>query len=271
MKTSKLAQGYINFSARYNWMPPKILLFARAVWLGILNADELNEITRFGYEHLWDFWSEEFNIQQGLWPWEAEVIQRFFLDSQHVLLAGAGGGREVIALTQLGLTVTAFDFSENLVEACLKNLKKSGLHADVYLAPAENLPTELHGKVFDRIILGRGFYHHIPEQRRRIEFLKNCSNHLETHSHLYISDFFTRQPNSRGLKITKFVADIFRRLRQNPSRVELGDWLSHAMQHAFVQDEIESEVREAGLLMELYAIPPFGPESQLAYLIARKP
>src|SRR5690242_7785349 len=86
----------------------------RAIWLGLLEADALNEITWAYYMGGSGFEDEEFNTGQGLWPWEASAIQNYFHGHQRVLVAGAGGGREVIALIRLGHEVTAFDFSSFL-------------------------------------------------------------------------------------------------------------------------------------------------------------
>lgn len=266
-KISKRARRYLLFSRWLDWIHPRPRAFCQAVWLGLLDADALNEITRFAYTGASGFESEEFNLYAGLWPWEAEAIRKFFVDCRNILVAGAGGGREVIALSKLGFNVTAFDFSDDLTNACRRNTEKAGVTAPVFDAPPDRLPDGLD--VYDGIVLGRGFYHHIPGRKRRTAFLRGCRAHLKPNAPLFLSDFFTRPPQSRGFRRIQSIANIVRRFRRHPERVELGDWLSLCMQHAFVEAEIVSELTEAGFQSELYAVSPFDQESHLAHAVGR--
>lgn len=241
--------------------------FWSALWLGMLDADTLNEITRVYYMGESGFEAEDFNINQGLWPWEAELIKNHFQGNEHVLVAGAGGGREVIALARLGYRVTAFDFSSHLTEACRLNLDKSGCIARVLEAPPDGIPEGL--ETHDALLVGRGFYHHIPGRLRRIAFLKACMACLAVGAPVILSDFFTRTVDSRFYRRAQALANCWRRLRNQSERVELGDWLTNTMQHAFTREEIEREFLEAGIKLEVYAISPFGEDSRLAHAVGR--
>jgi hypothetical protein len=236
----------------------------RAIRLGLLDSCALNEITRRQYSDPNGFESAEHNLG-GLWPWEQDVVRRFFADRVNVLVAGAGGGREAIALVRQGFDVTAFDFCGALTKACRSHLADAGLEARVLDAPPDSLPSEL--SVYDGIYAGRGFYHHIPGRSRRVAFLKGCRRVTVPGSPFFLSDFFTRVTNDRFYDRTFVIANAIRRFRRSPDAVEVGDWLNNCMQHAFVPSEIESELGEAGFRLALYADSPFGPGSHLGHAV----
>ena len=238
-----------------------------AIWLGLLDAERLNEITRFYYMGMSGFDEEEFNIRQGLWSWEATAIRNYLRGHRRVLVAGAGGGREVIALARLGHEVTSFDFSTHLTAACRRNLQKAGCTARVLDAPADKFPDGLD--VYDALLIGRGFYHHIPRRKRRVEFLKAGRDRLESGAPILLSDFFTRSAESRFYQRTQVIANLLRLLRNQKGNVELGDWLTNCMQHAFTREEIESEFSAAGILLQGFAVSPFSEESRLAHAVGR--
>src|SRR5699024_10154821 len=119
-------------------------------------------------------------------------------------VAGAGGGREVIALARLGYHVTAFDSSPYLTAACRHNLEKAGCTAQILNAPPDQFPRRLD--VYDALLIGRGCYHHIPGCRRRIEFLKEGRFWLNSGAPIPLSDFCTRSADSRFYLRTHSIA-----------------------------------------------------------------
>ena len=186
------ARCYLHLAPLIGWLPGRLAALHRAIWLGLLDSQALNEVTRFQYSSSSGFGAEGHNLA-GLWPWEADTIRKYLADCPNVLVAGAGGGREAIALAQLGYNVTAFDFCETLTAACRRHIANAGITARVLDAPPDGLPDDLG--VYDGMIAGRGFYHHIPGRGRRIAFLEGCRTHIVPGGPLFLSDFFT--PNSR--------------------------------------------------------------------------
>lgn len=221
---SRRVRCYLRSSQLLDWLPARLLALHRAVWLGLLESQSLNELTHYMYSQPdCGFDSEEHN-SADLWPWEDAVVQTSFTDCKHLLVAGAGGGREVIALAKRGFEVTAFDFSEKLTTACRRHTRNAGVMATVLDAPPDKLPDGLG--IYDGIIAGRGFYHHIHGRQRRIQFLKACRTHIAPGGPLFLSDFFTRPLHSSGHHRIARVANAIRRLRFSEERVELGDWVS---------------------------------------------
>jgi SAM-dependent methyltransferase len=277
MKISKRVQLYLLGSRLLGWLSRAPKPFSKfvwraqslwqAIWLGLLDAEGLNEITRFYYMDTSEFEEEEFNIRQGLWPWETKAIRNYLKGRKRVLVAGAGRGREVIALARLGYKVTAFDSSSYLTAACRRNLQKAGCTAQVLDASPDQFPKRLD--LYDALLIGRGCYHHIPGRRRRVEFLKEGRFWLNSGAPILLSDFFTRPVDSRFYLRTQAIANFIRRLRNSRERVELGDWLTDCMQHAFTRKEIEKEFSEVGILLEDFAVSPFSAESRLAHAVGR--
>lgn len=118
-----------------------------------------------------------------LFPWEEETIKRFFpKPPAHVLIGGAGGGREAFALLRLGYRATAFEPSMELAGAlALAAPDQTGLA--VYRAGYEDLPhlahvgesphAELDGLgPFDAAIVGWGSFSHLRTDELRIATLE---------------------------------------------------------------------------------------------------
>lgn len=64
-----------------------------------------------------DWSAAEYARQQGLWPIESELIERYFpAPPGRVLDLGCGAGRTSIGLHELGYAVSAIDLSERLLE-----------------------------------------------------------------------------------------------------------------------------------------------------------
>ena len=227
----------------------------------------MTELTRLDYMGCSGGEDEEWNLNAGLWPWEAVAVQESFAHGARLLVVGAGGGREVIALARQSFEVTGCDFSSVLAEACRLNLAKAGLRAVVLEMPPNTLPANIGS--FDGVIVGRGFYHHIPTSGRRIAFLKACRSVLPDGAPLLLSDFHTQLVTAAAHRRIARVANWVRRWVGPPGRVEEGDWLSSSFQHAFTEEEIRQEMASAGFEVVDYRRSPFADDSRLAHAIAR--
>ena len=118
----------------------------------------------------------------GLFDWERRAItSAIFPAHGRILLGGAGGGREMIALADLGYDVVAFEPAEVLVRGALTICTKSercqivrGEYADLVQA-ARGAPSPLAGIVqsrLDGVILGWGSLSHVFASDDRLDVLK---------------------------------------------------------------------------------------------------
>jgi hypothetical protein len=85
-------------------------------WLGCLSTEDLNAITASHYQESREYPSEEHNLR-GFFDWEASALGRYFRPGSRILVAAAGGGREVLALRRAGYEAEGLECSAALVGA----------------------------------------------------------------------------------------------------------------------------------------------------------
>ena len=211
--------------------------------LGILSNKDLTELTKEYYQSASMYGNDEYNFS-GLYPWERRVIDTYFRDCKKVLIGAAGGGREVIALSGLGMEVDAFECDPHLVEDSIHFLDKAGIKGRIVLAPPDTVPEGLG--IYDGVVVGWGGYHHIIGRDTRVRFLEQCRKHMKADAPLLVS-FFMLHGTTRYQRLIFKIASLFRSLRMNKEPLELGDSLKYTgFCHLFSNDEIEEELNEAG-------------------------
>lgn len=223
-------------------------------WLHLLSSEDLNDLTVASYNQRTGFETPEHNLN-GLWAWEEQAFKQHFANSKRVIVAGAGGGREMIALSKMGLQVLGFDASMDLVDACRQNLRQANVSADCVFAPPGEVPSG--PAIYDGLLIGRGVYHHIPGSDRRIQFLTAGRQRVAGKSPVVIGDFLTRA-NKRSLNSYALSREI-----------EPGDAISSSFFHYFTEQEVSSELDQAGYDLEEYRDTPFPGGANMAHIIAR--
>lgn len=225
------------------------------LWLGVIPPDKLyatveEYYTRSGREELHghhDYRSKEYN-RGGLFDWEKNALTNYFGDCRRLLVLGAGGGREVLALLRSGYQVDGFESHPDLVAAANELLREEGFDPTVYLiAPDESPNTET---MYDGIAVGWGMYMSIQTRKRRVAFLRQLRTRTREGCPTLLS-FFPRDPANRQYYVSAFIANAIRRvLHRKPA--EVGDWLGPFYLHHFTQDEVTSELAEGGFDMDHY-------------------
>ena len=166
-----------------------------------------------------------------------------------ILLPAVGGGRELIALSELGYKVNAFECVPSLVDVAQVFIQDNQLPATIQFAEPNEVPQGL--AIHDGIILGWGAYMHMQGRDNRIAFLKKLRPHLEKGSPILIS-FAARDAHDRFYKIIYQVASLARRLRFS-ELPELGDTLPNTFDHYSTKDEIRQEMLEGSFEMIYYS------------------
>ena len=159
-----------------------------------------------------------------------------------MLVLGAGGGREVLALLKLGYQVDGFESHRDLVVAANELLQEEGFDPAMHwIAPNEGPDT---GTTYDGIVVGWGMYMSIPTRRRRIAFLRQLRTQTRVRCPIFL-DFHPRPSEQRQYDVSVNIANMIRRvLRREPA--EVGDWLIPNYVHHTTQDEVTSELAEGG-------------------------
>lgn len=227
-----------------------IAVLIQGIALGLLSNKQLEGLTvlRYSTEASVASYSEPSYVNSGLFTWERETIQRFFPRGGRILVAAAGAGREMIALARAGFAVDGFDCSSLLVEAGRQELQKQKIDAKLHYVPSSAVPT--HGGHYDAVLVGFSGYMYIPGRDRRIRFLRDLCGFLDTDAPVMVS--FTEGSYGKRRAWTAKIGTALRMLRRAES-VEEGDCLKAGFQHHFVQQQIVSEMSEAGLRIAYYS------------------
>lgn len=124
-------------------------------------------------------------FEGGLFEWEKRAIEKSsFPSSGRILLGGAGGGREIVALRNRGYEVVGFEPSEPLVTAAQAAItERPG--ASLVRASYADLVRAVNGKGgplasitttrFDGVILGWGSFSHLLEDAERSELVDSIA------------------------------------------------------------------------------------------------
>jgi hypothetical protein len=219
-------------------------------WLGVLRADDLDAITASHYGQSQEYASAEHN-QRGLFDWERVVVEQYFQPGLRILVAAAGGGREVLALRQAGFQAEGFDCSPTLVQAADALFDGLGERRGVTLCAAGQVPSG--PALYQGLIVGWTGYTHIPTRRRRIAFLDGLRNRALPGAPVLIS-FFPRDRSSQYENLNYWTARVSRFLfRGRKEEPEPGDHLGWCFSHTFTREEVEAELRAAGFRPVYYS------------------
>jgi 2-polyprenyl-3-methyl-5-hydroxy-6-metoxy-1,4-benzoquinol methylase len=217
-------------------------------WLGFLDRDQLNAIVFQHYEAAELYRTAVHNLY-GFFPWESDLMRDYFKGCRSVVVAAAGGGREMIALAQAGVQVEGFECNPRLVEKCKEFLAEAGLSGRILNAAPDHVPSGL--QKYDGAIVGYGALAHIVGRTKRINFLRDLKSHLNPRAPLFLS--VGRRPRESRYHIWICqIARATRRLRRSVDPIELGDDLLDCFTHRFVESELQSELQEAGFKVLAY-------------------
>jgi 2-polyprenyl-3-methyl-5-hydroxy-6-metoxy-1,4-benzoquinol methylase len=211
-------------------------------WLGLLDRRELNALVFRKYDEAEMYQTAAHNFC-GLFPTESELVRDYFKTCQSVLVAAAGGGREVIALAQAGMRVHGFDCSLKLVEKCKEFLTQAGVSGQVSSAPQDQIPRGLER--YDGAIVGYGAYAHMVGRAGRVNFLREVKECLRPGAPLLVS-VGRRPQGSRYHNWIYRIARAIRLIRRSADPIEVGDDLTNCFTHRFVVSELRAELQEAG-------------------------
>jgi len=210
-------------------------------WLGVLTHSQLHSLSERRYSQEQQYRTDEWN-KRGLFDWERRVVEDSFTGCKRVLVAAAGGGREVLALRLRGMQVEGFESHPELVRFANDLLEREGMVPDIKQAPWDHCP-DIDGK-YDGVIVGWGAYMHIRGRERRIMFLRELRERAIPGSPILLS-FYTTTKDSRYFRAVAQIGNVLARvLRRDP--VQVGDCLAPNYTHFFTRKRLESELLEGG-------------------------
>ena len=231
------------------------------LWLGLLDAERLARLDEAHYETLvertrtatFSYADEHWNAG-GLQPWEEAVVERAFRSPGRVVVTGAGGGREVLALLERGFDAVGYEPHPHLVRAGSDLLARRGHPGRLRSMNREGFPADSGS--LDALLVGWGSYMLMPGRRRRVAFMRTARSRMRAGAPVVLS-FFVRAPTERDYVRLAAAANVLRRLRRR-ERAEVGDALRPNFVHHFTAEELRDELHQAGFALELYEERPYG-------------
>jgi SAM-dependent methyltransferase len=229
-------------AASFAWTRASVVLQGvyEGAWLGLLRRADLHLVDERFYDRNASYHDDAHNLR-GLLPWETEALE-FFGGCRRLLLIGAGGGREVLALSRLGYEVEGYECNRALAAFADGFLPRHGSAARVHYLPRDQAPPA--GEPFDGVILGWSSYTLIAGRAHRIDLLRRLLPLARPGGPILLS-FFTRGGDTPRFRISSAVANAIRTVLRR-ERAEPGDALMPNFVHYFVSREIGTELREAG-------------------------
>ena len=217
-------------------------------WLGVLSRSALEAVDDLYYTGRGDRQYSSVNYsdptynERGLYSWEQDIIATHFDPPGPIGVAGAGGGREVLALRRLGYTVDGWECQKQFVESANELLVRHGFEGTVSWAPKNQIGDSTGP--YNGFIVGWGMYTLIHTRAERVALLRMIQSRMNDGAPLLISYFF-RGPSNRTYELTAMTANVIRRATLRPP-VALGDSLEPNLVHYFTHEELSAELAAGG-------------------------
>lgn len=233
-----------------------LLALFEGFWLGLLPESALDVISEKSYGDGSQYTRSQY-LDSGFHFWEELALRTHFPPRGRVLVASAGGGRELIALTRNGYEATGFECSRAMVAAGRLGLAERGLEATLAWAPPSVAP-RMDGE-FDAAILGWNGYGYISPRARRIQFLRDMKVQLRPGSPILVSTAM-RTPPARTMAWTARIANLIRVCTLRKAVFETGDSFSGGRPKLhFTAQQLKRELTEAGYsIKDIYSWGGYG-------------
>ncbi len=245
-RTPARVRAFLGVSAAWKNAGALLQAVYDGVWLGLLRRTDLHAIDERFYDRNAPYHRDAHNLG-GLFAWEETALGAFD-GCRRVLVLGAGGGREVLALARRGLDVEGYECNAALAAYAGEFLPRQGCDAPVRYLPRDEVPAP--GEPFDGVILGWSAYTLISGRAHRISLLRRLRPLVRPGSPVLLS-FFTRGSDGPRFRVSAKVANGLRAVLRR-ERVERGDALAPNFAHYFSAAEIAAELREAGWVPERF-------------------
>jgi hypothetical protein len=229
-------------------------------WLGLLDRASLGALDEHVYADkrekvfggAFRYFDAEYNAA-GLFDWESSAIDEHFPARGKLVVTGAGGGREVLALLDRGFEAVGYEPNDKFVEAGSAFLASRGHPGCLQHIERDAFPN--CDNKLDAIVVGWGSYTLIPGRARRVAFLQDARRQLEAGAPMLVS-YIERPETGAYFRTLAVVANAVRALLGR-ERVEVGDALVPHYVHHFTRPEVESELRAGGFELVIARSEPY--------------
>jgi SAM-dependent methyltransferase len=204
----------------------------------------------------WEAFGRDSPVEQPF-TWEADLYSRFIRPGDSILVAGAGGGRDVLPLLAQGHAVTALDIAPLALGALSERARSHGftvatIHDSIVYAP---LPTA----AFDVVLFSWFCFSYLHGSAERRAALKKSESALRPGGRILLSYPFcgdSRPPSPRAPAIVRLIARLLGGMETEPGDDYnvTGTTLRPSVffSHPFRPRDIEEEVRSLGFVVAFH-------------------
>src|SRR5580704_10672118 len=210
-------------------------------WLGLLPDSVTDIISQRSYKAGKEYTGSAY-LDSGFQFWEEIAVSRFFPPGAKVLVASAGGGRELIALARAGYTADGFECSRPMVSAGSRALSKRGIACRLEWAPPCRIPAI--SETYDAAIIGWNGYTYISPEERRIRFMKSLLPYLRAGAPVLVSG--AMRTTTGGASLTPRIANFVRVLTFRAPAFTTGATFPGRARHQFARNQLATELEAAG-------------------------
>lgn len=215
-----------------------------------LTPEALIQLNQWYFKKYSQGWIEL--ASEGLFDHEKELLKQFAIKPSQALCLGAGGGREVFGLVDLGFEVVGIEQVPELVHAAKSYAAKNNLKATFYCQDMSQI--KFTNASFDAVFLLNNVYSYIPSKKLRMQLLDKLYQTLKPGGCAILS-FDARPPEVWEIKRGSIFSCIAW-LLGNPE-YEVGNRVSDSgvFTHHFNSPEVikqEAEDRRAWARKELF-------------------
>ena len=224
-------------------------------WLAMLTPRMIERLDHWYYTRGFLMYLDPNYNRSGWFDWEKPVIDQYFAKLRSVMIAaGAGAGREMLALNRMGVRTVGYEHNPALRELGNQLLLEEGWEPSLRAAPASAMAADTNE--YDGVIIGWASYSLMPGRDTRISFLKSVRSRCREGAPLLVS-YLDRSGDRTFYRLSTALANSLR-TALGRTKVELGDTLSASYAHYFAEEEIKAELVEGGFLPVASARVPYG-------------
>ncbi len=242
MLTTFLASLYLWSSRAFRIVHAGTQAVFEGVWMGLLPEQSYDVISEKSYGSGKEYTNDRY-LDRGFHFWEELAVRAWFAPGSRVIVAAAGGGRELIALERSGFAAAGFECSRAMVQAGQLALAARGIAATLEWAAPCIVPP-MNGR-FDGAIVGWNGYCYISPRSRRIAFLKSLRAQLPQDAPILVSTA-VRIPQARAPAWIARIANAVRTCTFRPPVFEPGDSFEGRPKMHFTRRQLEHELTDAG-------------------------
>lgn len=219
----------------------------RGLLPALLPPEQLIRQVRTRYDTIYDAqYVPAYADDEDLDAWEADVLNRYKINSGRILIMGSGCGRETIAIARRGVAAVGVETNPVAVRAAQQFARKTGVSACFHRADLTTLPYA--DASFDFAMLSTTMYSAIPGTTGRQAWLADLGRRLKPGGLAILSFERERPPISRVRVFCTHLNTILHKIPGANHAYQPGDDYSagHYIHVFQKEEEVRAEMIGAG-------------------------